>query len=296
MKSFVLIVFCSIFLGSSAYLLNHYLLLEPAAFDEKPVPLARKSEVLCLMKDGHAGDILTKDRVTWCRSPATADGNRFLSKDATSIADLSNVVLRKFAAKGAFLTRGMFLHPHEKGYLSMLLGKNTRAKSVPVSNIEDYEMVLHHGDHVDLLFTYKNRASDKRAGEVTVKTLLKNVKVLGIKGDYGQGPQGVFSGPEQRRGQLTLALSSRQAELVTVAEQIGTLSILLRSPAGYIHDALNYETDEGVKETDLVGDSSFLNIEDPVTAPSKIRFVRGSNVTFIERPAVSDDILQVGLK
>lgn len=188
-ESIILIVFCSIFLGSSAFLLNYYVFMEPEDLVEAQLPLESKIEVLCLNEDGRPGDILSKAKLSWCRPPDQADSKQYLTKDAIAIADLSNIVLREFAAKGAFLTRNIFLHPHEQGYLSLLLRGNTRAKSVTISNIEDYVTVLHRGDYVDLLFAYKNPVSARKPGEVTVKTLLKNVRVLGIKGDYGQALQ-----------------------------------------------------------------------------------------------------------
>ena len=296
MKSLILIVFCSIFLGSSAYLLNYYVFLEPEVFVEAPLPLKRKIEVLCLNEDGRPGDILSKNKLSWCRPPDQADSKQYFTKDVIAIADLSSIVLREFAVKGAFLTRNIFLHPHEQGYLSLLLGDNSRAKSVPISNIEDYVTVLHRGDYVDLLFAYRNPVSARKTGEVTVKTLLKNIRVLGIKGDYGQAVQGTLSGSEQRKGQLTLALSSRQAELLLVAEQIGTLSILLRSPANYLSVGEGFLKEEGSNESDLVGYSSIFENDIPITLPSKIRILRGSKTTIIDRPGSADRFHYVGLK
>jgi len=296
MKSLILIVFCSIFLGSSAYLLNYYVFLEPEVLDETQLPLERKIGALCLNEDVRPGDILSKNKLSWCRPPDDTNSKHYLTKDAISIADLSNIVLTEFANKGTFLTKNKFLHPHEQGYLGFLLGDDTRAKSVSISNIEDYVTVLHRGDYVDLLFAYKNPVSARKMGEVAVKTLLKNVRVLGIKGDYGQALQGTLSSSNQKKGQLTLALSSRQAELLTVAEQIGNLSILLRSPANYLTEDESFPFEEGSKESDLIGYSPIVENGIPVTSSSKIRISRGSKTTIIDRPGLVGRIQHVGLK
>jgi pilus assembly protein CpaB len=296
MKSLVLIVLCSMFLGSSAYLLNYYVFLELEVFDKSQSPFERKIGALCLNEDVRPGDILSKNKLSWCRPPDDTNSKHYLTKDAISIADLSNIVLTEFVAKGTFLTKNKFLHPHEQGYLGFLLGDDTRAKSVSISNIEDYVTVLHRGDYVDLLFAYKNPVSARKIGEVAVKTLVKNVRVLGIKGDYGQALQGTLSSSNQKKGQLTLALSSRQAELLTVAEQIGTLSILLRSPANYITQGESFPREEGSNESDLIGYASIPENGTPVTSLSKIRISRGSKTTIIDRPRGAGRFQHVGLK
>lgn len=95
---------------------------------------------------------------------------------------------------------------------------------------------------------------------------------------------------------MTLALSSRQAELLLVAEQIGTLNILLRSPADYVTGDESFPGDKGSKESDLIGYSPISENDDPVTLPLKIRILRGSKTTIIDRPGVVDRFQQVGLK
>ncbi|MEH6475794.1 MAG: Flp pilus assembly protein CpaB [Sneathiella sp.] len=296
MKTLIHIVFSSILLGSSAYFLNYYIFSEPNIVDESLLTLERKKEGLCLNADGLSGDILTQKKMSWCALPDHADSKLYLVKDTTAIANLENIVLREFVAKGKFLKKSLYLHPHEQGYLSLLLGENTRAKSVPINNIDDYLTVLHRGDHVDLLFAYMKSVSGKQTGEVIVKTLLKNVRVLGIKGDYGQGVYEALSNIETMNGQLTLALTSREAELATVAEQIGTLSIVLRSSEDIVGDSKSFPTGEGVQETDLIGFRSISENNNSGNQPRKIRILRGGKITFIDRPGTSNSFQSAGLK
>lgn len=296
MKSLVFIFLCSIFLGSSAYLLNHVIFLGPNLGVQAPMSIEDKIEVLCLKEDGLPGDVLTKDDLSWCPRSVRTENENYLAKGTVKIVDLKNVVLTEFIAKKKTLEKAMLLYPHEKGYLGFLLGNMTRAKSVPVTNIEDYSTMLHRGDHIDLLFAYKNQASLRKKGEVTVKTLLKNVRILGIKGDYGQRARKDIESDRQQGDRLTLALSSRDAEIVTVAEQIGTLSILLRSPADFESEAAGFLAEEGSKETDLVGYRSMAGNTGSADIPSRIRITRGGKITVIERLVPSGGFRDVGLK
>ena len=83
------------------------------------------------------------------------------------------------------------------------------------------------GDHVDVILTRRDRETEKRNGFETYvsETIINNVRVLAIDQTVeDKNGQKVVIGKT-----ATLELAPRQAELLALGKQMGTLSLALRS-------------------------------------------------------------------
>ena len=100
-------------------------------------------------------------------------------------------------------------------------------------------------DNVDVLFTFPAKLKGDIQQNVTV-TLLQNIKVLGVGADLGQGLDAKSAGAMKDKSEdvagltdsmpLALALSPNDAQYLALAQQEGTITIILRSHG----DSMNY--------------------------------------------------------
>lgn len=97
-----------------------------------------------------------------------------------------------------------------------------RAVTVAVNAVSGVSGHIKPGHYVDVLLSYK---PSERPNHVTVTTILQKVLVLAVGQDL-QRKDGV-----QPASEITLALSPNDAQILTLAENIGKVKLVLR-PAG----------------------------------------------------------------
>ena len=113
------------------------------------------------------------------------------------------------------------------GFMAAILPSGMRAVSTQISPETGAGGFILPNDHVDVILTRRDREAEKATGtEVqTSETILSNVRVLAIDQTVQEkNGQKVVVGKT-----ATLELTPRQVETLALAQQLGSLSLALRS-------------------------------------------------------------------
>jgi pilus assembly protein CpaB len=162
---------------------------------------------------------------------------RMISADAvhqTALTDPSEV--EGLFAQSALVPGEQILSSHvaelpSGGGLARLVPDGQRAVAIPVSNAIAAGGLVEPGDRVDILAAFDSRDvgwSGTRLVVGNVEVLAISQKLLGTDADGDR--DGNDSPPTQISATVTIAVEPRDAQLVHMAEQFGSLTIALRRP------------------------------------------------------------------
>jgi len=144
-------------------------------------------------------------------------------------------VVRYAVTAGQPVTRGSLVGPQDRGFLAAALGPGMRAVTVPVNTSASVAGFVFPGDHVDMVLTQTVTGGGEGPALKVSETIIRNLRVLATdqriteKNDDGKTEVKTFSN-------VTLEVTPRIAEKISVAQSIGTLSLSLRSIADNTSD------------------------------------------------------------
>ena len=126
--------------------------------------------------------------------------------------------------RGTPVVRAALRTGHTSAALSSLLAGGERALTISVDEVNSQAGNLAAGDRIDLYYSRSEGAA------AVLTPLLQHVLVLAVGSEIGSGGPSVDESPEGKRfGTITLALSADEAARVVLAQESGTLSVVLRS-------------------------------------------------------------------
>jgi pilus assembly protein CpaB len=150
-------------------------------------------------------------------------------------AALTGSLVRKFVEAGSALTLQDILRPQDRGFLASVLAPESRAISIRVDEESGVSGLIRPGDFVDVVLTQVFDKMDP-ARRALSETVLRNVRVIAIDQEIAQGAR--QEGAQGKAATLTggklsqtvsLELTSEQVKQITVAKQLGTLSLAVRA-------------------------------------------------------------------
>lgn len=186
--------------------------------------------VLVANQDIPFGTILRKEMLAPRGIPVA-----YLEDRHIRLSDLRRVVgvriSRSVRANESLLWSDLAVTTDSGRTLADMIQPGQRALAVPATLPSTFSGLLRPGDRVDALLTTDER--DRNRG-VTVP-VLQNLLVLAVGSDVGvqYGAPTKDDEPHTYRTRMTtvtLAVGPRQAELLTLAQDQGTLSLTLRNP------------------------------------------------------------------
>jgi pilus assembly protein CpaB len=194
----------------------------------EPVATLDTTEILIAKVDIGAGKTVSPQELQWQLWPTAAAGPSFIRKNnrPDAVEHLTGSTARAPFAAGEPINEAKLIKG-TGGYMAAILPPGMRAISTEISAETGAGGFILPQDRVDVILSRRDREAEKAAGVDTFvsETILTNVRVLAID-------QAV----EEKNGQrvvvgktATLELSSRQAETLALARQMGTLSLALRS-------------------------------------------------------------------
>jgi pilus assembly protein CpaB len=143
---------------------------------------------------------------------------------------LLGTVVRYAITAGQPVTRGSLVGPQDRGFLAAALGPGMRAITVPVNTSSSVAGFVFPGDHVDMVLNQTVSGGGEGPPLKVSETIIRNLRVLATdqriseKDDDGKTQVKTFSN-------VTLEVTPRIAEKISVAQSIGSLSLSLRSIA-----------------------------------------------------------------
>lgn len=190
-------------------------------------PRPAKTMVLVAQAMLPVGTFLGEGQLRWQAWPDDNLPESYMKQGEVQETDLYGTVVRQSFSIGQPITQDRLIRPGERGFLAAVLQAGYRAVSIPVSGTSGIAGLIFPGDRVDIILshtleitlsedkTYENRASE---------TVLTNVRVLAL--DQRTSDQ---DGQPQLAKTATLEVTPKQAEILAVVRELGSLSLALRS-------------------------------------------------------------------
>jgi len=203
---------------------------KPPEVKLEPVAKIETVDVLVARGDIPMGQALSPGDLQWQEWPAAAASGNFIRKNNNpqAMENLSGQIVRTPFVAGEPIREAKLVNAKGSGFMAAILPTGMRAVSTQISPETGAGGFILPNDRVDVILTRREQGGDKSGGggESRVsETILNNIRVLAID-------QAV----EEKNGQkvvvgktATLELSPGQAETLTLSQQIGSLSLSLRS-------------------------------------------------------------------
>ena len=194
------------------------------------VPMGPK--VLVARKALPVGTIIDAESLAFQAWPKELVQNAYYTEGApdADMTKLLGTVVRNPVTAGQPLTRGALVGPNDRGFLAAALGPGMRAITVPVSNTAGVAGFIFPGDRVDMVLTQNVAGGGDGPPLKVSETIIRNLRVLATdqridsKDEEGKTVVKTFS-------TVTVEVTPRIAEKITVAQSVGSLSLALRSIA-----------------------------------------------------------------
>jgi pilus assembly protein CpaB len=215
---------------------------------EPPVAQFDTTDVLIAKSDIGMGTAISSQDLQWQAWPTATTGDSYITKKATpgALEELAGAITRAPFTAGEPIREAKLIRANgAAGYMAAILPSGMRAVSTEISPETGAGGFILPNDRVDVLLSRRPKDADRKADSepASSETILTNVRVLAIDQTV-----------EEKNGQrvvvgktATLEVSPRQAEKITLARALGSLSLSLRS----LLDASKVSEQEEDKKTDI---------------------------------------------
>jgi pilus assembly protein CpaB len=143
---------------------------------------------------------------------------------------LVGTVVRNEISAGQPLSAGAIVRPGERGFLAAALGPGMRAVTVPVSATSGVAGFVFPGDRVDLVLTQEVAGGGDGPPLRVSETIIRNIRVLAVDQRLNARDE-AGNQVAQPSATVTFEATPTIAEKIAVAQDIGNLSLSLRSLA-----------------------------------------------------------------
>ncbi len=233
LRSILLLMFALVAAGFTAFYARSWIAAERAAFMAsvpEEAPAAPSTLVLVANEDLPAGTFVKAANMKWQAWPEDGLVEEYLIQGERDMQELDGAVVRLLISAGQPITNSRVVHPGDRGFLAAVLNPGMRGVSVPVNATSGIAGFVFPGDWVDLLLTIRRNVKDAESGKTGTRyfseTMLTDVRVLAIDQNI-----------ENEKGEVnvaktaTLEVTPKQAEMIAIGLELGSLSLSLHSLA-----------------------------------------------------------------
>ncbi len=225
----------------------------PPAPEAQPAATVRgpaTTEILVSTGDVPIGGTLTPDRLAWRAWPeeALAPNHVRRSSEPDALDRLRGSITRFPLSAGEPIVAQRLIRADGGGFMAAMLPSGMRAIAVPITPETGAGGFILPADRVDVILTRRERTG--QSDNVLSDIILHNVRVMAIDQTF-----------QERDGEkvvvgrtATLELTPRQAEQISLARQMGEISLALRSLA----DSASQTT--GAPENELQGRGGTISV------------------------------------
>lgn len=183
-------------------------------------------KVLVAQRALPAGTIITPDALSFQNWPGDMVKDAYFIEGEANMQKLIGTVVRFAVTAGEPVTQGSLVAPQDRGFLAAALTPGMRAITVPVSSQSGVAGFIFPGDRVDMMLSQAVGGGDSDGLNVA-ETILRNLRVLATDQTTTQEVVDGVTKPKVS-GNVTLEVTPRIAEKVTVAQSLGSISFSLR--------------------------------------------------------------------
>jgi pilus assembly protein CpaB len=240
MRIALVLVVAALIVGLTAFYM--YTLIdrpeEGPAIAETGEPRITGVQVLVADGDLKAGTILNDGNFQWQTWPDESLDDSFITRtseeedDATQ--DIAGSVVRRGIVDGEPLTFAKVFKRDDPGFLAGALSPGMRAVALPISAVTSAAGFILPGDRVDVILTQRFSDSDDDEGgaagptdqalKIAGETVVRNIRVLAIDQKFDDFEEAAEVGKT-----VTLELTPKQVEILSVAAVLGEITLSLRS-------------------------------------------------------------------
>jgi pilus assembly protein CpaB len=199
---------------------------EQTASAQPAVPNIETEEVLVASQNITIGGSVSDQAVKWAEWPKSGLGDGYIvrSQRPDAASEIKGMLARAPILAGEPIREARLVRS-DRGFLSAILPSGMRAVAVPVNVASTAGGFVLPEDRVDIMLV-----STDTKGSPAVKVLLSNIRVLAIDQKVEQ------TGEDKNativaQNTATLELTPDQTQMVLQAQQMGNLSLVLRSIA-----------------------------------------------------------------
>lgn len=233
LRSIFLLVFALLAAGLTAFYARSWIAAERAAFMAsvpEEAPPAPATLVLVAKEDLPAGSFVKPANMKWQAWPEDGLIEEYWIQGQRDMTELEGAVVRLLISAGQPITDSRVVHPGDRGFLAAVLNPGMRGVSVPVNATSGIAGFVFPGDWVDLILTIRVNEKNEETGNNSTRyfseTLLTDMRVLAVDQNI-----------ENEKGEVnvaktaTLEVTTKQAEMVAIALEMGSISLSLHSLA-----------------------------------------------------------------
>jgi pilus assembly protein CpaB len=233
-RTLILLLVALVLAGGTTMTARVWLASQRAASNEQAplaVPTPSKS-VLVARSAIQRGQLLKPEDFAWEPWPEGGIDKNYIQLGTKTPDSYSGWVARFPIGAGEPLTEAKIIAPGNRGFLAAVLHAGMRAVSVPVSVTSGISGFVFPGDQVDLIVTYAvqdtPRVGVTQQGPLlehkVSETVLHDIRVIAIdqKLDSKAGEAVIAK-------TATFEVTPKESEIIALADQMGKLSLSLRS-------------------------------------------------------------------
>ncbi|MEP4380657.1 MAG: Flp pilus assembly protein CpaB [Alphaproteobacteria bacterium] len=210
--------------GANSWLAGQRAALEAA--NRNQVQVKKDHTRIIVAKRGlPAGTLIKKTHLRWQAWPDAGVADAYLVDGKTNLESLVGTVVRLGIAAGEPITETRVVRPGQHGFMAAVLRPGFRAITVGVNTTSGVAGFVFPGDRIDLILSHSvGREGQNGRVRRASETVLTDVRVLAI--DQSTNDQAEKPNPSKN---VTLEVTPKQVEIVSLVTDIGRLSLSLRS-------------------------------------------------------------------
>ncbi len=247
----IVIVLIVLALGTAAiaaFLVSQFLASQTTSAPTAQQVQTGTQNVLVAARDIVPGTVLSADDVRWEPWPETLVDERFVvqpaqvenqAPGADPQQEFIDRIARRSIMMGEPMSREMVIKQGDSGVTAANIAPGMRAITINVTPNQGVAGLILPNDHVDLLMDVSVRELVGLNGwkDVVLKygaeTFLRDIRVVAINQKLSHDPK---EGVAEPGNLVTLEVSPDQAERILIAQQVGTVSLTLRSLVPGLND------------------------------------------------------------
>lgn len=220
---------------------------EAAERDDRQRHFTRDIEISELLQQGNgqpkilvaarpldAGELVSDLDFDWMQPDFAVVERDFYIEGRDTILQMRGSLILEAIETGAPIHRRQLLRPNDPSFVSRALRPGFRAVSIPVNASTAVSGFITPGDIVDIVLT--DQWDDERDSAILKtrffgETIATHVRVLSLPLSVGEEDGGEGSENVQASSTATLEVSPSQAESLALAQEMGSLTLILRSKA-----------------------------------------------------------------
>jgi pilus assembly protein CpaB len=233
-RKIILIVFALLITGSTILFVRSWVgqQNQPIVETTQVVPVKAENQILVVTTDLPSGTLVQEKHLKWQPWPESDDIEEvYIVENVRTLEEFIGTVVRQGVGNGEPVTDARFIKPGEQGFLAAVLNPGKRAVSIAVNPTAGIAGFVFPGDRVDVILTHglvteSEADEDGTAPRRASETILTDVRVIAMDQSTNDQEQ-----EAALRGIATLEVTPKQVEIVTVAKELGQLTLSLRSLA-----------------------------------------------------------------